>query len=587
MSYYITRIIAIISFISIFLSSLLSYLNPAKGYELSIYSSTPIFVWILLLVSIAGGVTIIVHNCYLELYRSSNFWIMGFFILILSRATLLSIPFIRGYLSWNGDIMTHVGLTKDILFTGYTINNCYPVMHVFLSEISLISGFSINFVANYITILVSSFYVISIYLLSTKIFNSKKIQLLTFASVAGVLFDGYHIFLVPNGWSLMYLPFILFCYFGSLPSRDTSIKYRLLLVITLLFYPFFHPLSSAFIIMIFIILSTTPYLYLDNKNSPEASISKLAAMNGLLIEVIAFFSWILSFKVFHNNIKKIYLSITGGYNLDPIAQMGGTLDKMDLSTLEFLELIVKLMGDTIIFLILSAIAFIFLLKQQENKNLNFRTLFIIIFSIGFLYISYLLKIIPGLENIGSERFLSYLVIFTPIPAAFTLQKILCKKRKFGSLFCISIILIASTISVFSIYPSPYVLSPNRQVSQMDINGMDWFLTYNNQKVSTAHILTPVFRFADEIQGIQNNSYSRYGMSLPDHFNYSLNQHFGQSYNMDKYAIITMTDKVVYDSVWKVVGRFNKNDFYKLETDSTVDKLYVNGETDVWYIHSNI
>ena len=41
-----------------------------------------------------------------------------------------------------------------------------------------------------------------------------------------------------------------------------------------------------------------------------------------------------------------------------------------------------------------------------------------------------------------------------------------------------------------------------------------------------------------------------------------------------------------DSMWDTVGRFNKDDFEKLEQDLTVNKLYSNGECDVWYIRAN-
>lgn len=44
-------------------SILMAYFNPAHGYELSLYKSTPSIVWICLVFSIIGGVSIIYVHC--------------------------------------------------------------------------------------------------------------------------------------------------------------------------------------------------------------------------------------------------------------------------------------------------------------------------------------------------------------------------------------------------------------------------------------------------------------------------------------------------------------------------------------------
>ena len=50
-------------------------------------------------------------------------------------------------------------------------------------------------------------------------------------------------------------------------------------------------------------------------------------------------------------------------------------------------------------------------------------------------------------------------------------------------------------------------------------------------------------------------------------------------------MMTMFDKIVYETVWTVVGRFLQNDFKKLEEDISVDRLYSNGDTSIYFIHS--
>lgn len=56
--------------------------------------------------------------------------------------------------------------------------------------------------------------------------------------------------------------------------------------------------------------------------------------------------------------------------------------------------------------------------------------------------------------------------------------------------------------------------------------------------------------------------------------------------MDKYAVITRFDRILYSTVWQTVGRFNSADFEKLEQDQIVAKLYSNSEMDVYFIYSS-
>ena len=150
---------------------------------------------------------------------------------------------------------------------------------------------------------------------------------------------------------------------------------------------------------------------------------------------------------------------------------------------------------------------------------------------------------------------------------------------------------ASIISILSLYPSPYVIRPNPEVTEMDMHGFEWFVDYKSRDIGCTCIMSPPYRFADAILGsIEADKRSDIGHSapaIPDHFNYTVCDRLGESYKKDRYAAITQMDKVIYDTVWEVVGRFHKEDFEKLESDKTVDKLYSNGECDVWYVRHRI
>mgnify|MGYP000197394530 CR=1 FL=1 len=304
---HLLKNIAIICFILIALSNIIAFFHPARGYELSIYKSTPALVWIFLIISIAGGVTIIVHQVYTKEYKNSNFWLFGLLILILSRMSLLYIPFIRGYYTWRGDNISHIGAVKDVLLTGHVATgNFYPGTHILLAELTSISGAPIELIANHITGLFSILYVVFIYLLATTVLHERGQQLLVFGAIGGVIFNDYEVFLRPNALSFLMLPLVLFLYFKH------SIKYRIPFVILLVLYPFFHPFSSIVLVASFIAIglsqATLGYKYKIGRKEREPF-----SIVPILIVLCILLPWILSFQWFELNIRLLFKRLTTGY----------------------------------------------------------------------------------------------------------------------------------------------------------------------------------------------------------------------------------------------------------------------------------
>ena len=203
-------------------------------------------VWILIILSFFGGASIILIQVVTKGNENNKIWLIGFLIIILSRVVLLYVPYIRDYISWRGDNIEYLGMVKDILVSGhFSIDNFYPITHIFLSSIVNITGVSDLIVANLCTTLISILFIFFTYVIVGAITHDKRKQMLSVV-IAGIvmLADGYNVILAPNGWSILFMPLLFFLYFKS---HDGS--YRLLLIILLVIYPFFHPLSSLIVII--------------------------------------------------------------------------------------------------------------------------------------------------------------------------------------------------------------------------------------------------------------------------------------------------------------------------------------------------
>jgi hypothetical protein len=143
------------------------------------------------------------------------------------------------------------------------------------------------------------------------------------------------------------------------------------------------------------------------------------------------------------------------------------------------------------------------------------------------------------------------------------------------------------LSVFGLFPSPYIHRPTPQITTMDMHGMEWSFDKKDRDIQYVHTMSVPYRFADAILGkderAQRSDIQRYAPFVPDHFNYPEKIYFGENYSSDKYLVLTKLDKIVYITVYKPVGRFNEADFIRLEDDPSVQSLYSNGECNVHYI----
>lgn len=584
------RILLSFSFMFLSISLLLCYYTPIDGYELSLYKSTPWIVWFTILFCDSIGLFTIISQKYI-LNSEGNFWMIGFLEIIFAKLLLLIIPYIRGYYSWRADNISHLGSVVDILSTGsITTSDFYPITHIYISEITLLTGCHILNTVNYSTIIISIYYIFCMYLLASVTLYSKRTHIMS-AVVAGIVsFNSYHRYLMPNGWSILYLPIVFYLYFKVHPKNKLSANYSVLLLISLIFYPFFHPLSSLIIMFLLLIIGIAQtVVQLSSitklKEEPVTTHLKSHFLNIIIVEFIIFISWLLSFRTFHMNLRRIFRDIASGSSPDVIQGMSNTLNKIDVTGFDFIILLIKMMGDDIIFLLFSICAFIILIKNRAllKRNMNLILILTMMFSIGLFYSLYLFNVVPGLKNIGSSRLLAYLILFAPLSASFVLDYILKRKYKIFPNLCIMLILLSSFISVFSLYDSPYIIRPNNMVTKMDVYGTKWVIDSTNESVNSAYIMTPLFRFGDAIIGNHNSRliFSKYDPGIPDHFNYSNNVNLGTSFSENIYFEITQFDRLAYTTVWQTVGRFNDADFMKLETDTSVYKLYNNGESQIF------
>lgn len=591
----ILKIIASICLTGLVVAALTAWSNPAIGYELDIYTSTPFAVWLFIILATLGGISIIVHQVATKGYENSNLWLMGFFVLILSRVSTMYIPYIRGYLTWDGDNISHVGLLKDIILTGhFSGNNYYPVTHSLLSQTVLITGISNFTVTNLSTTFLSVMYMLSSYLLATIALSHRGQRIIATLVTGTVVLQspGFNIdiLLLPNGWSILLLPLVFFCFF-----KVEEIQYRVLFLVFLVLYPFFHPLSSLMMMIFLAVIILTPLLFhlVMKRRWSLVAISSQFLFQSVLIEAAILLPWLLAFQAFNPNLRMLWRQITTGFGPDVIGDMQNQLGKVSTGLIDSLIIFLKLYGVSFGVIALALIGIILLTKQIIRGEIQRETsvlvfLFGVFISVGLLYFLYLLGA-PGLEAIGATRLLSYTTTFTPVLSGYALFELLrrvkTKLLAYTGLICL--IMTLSFLGIRSLYYSPYIIQPNLQITQMNMKGMGWLFSEKSTSISFVSVTSLPNRYADGILGTvessRRNDITSNLIHFPDHFAYNIYDTIGEQYSDNKYLAITKLDRILFNTVWRSVDRFNDDDFIKLDGDTTVDKIYSNKELDAYYI----
>jgi hypothetical protein len=490
--------------------------------------------------------------------------------------------------------MTNLGQVHDVVTSGHIApHNFYPVTHILLANAATISGLQIDSLSNLGTGAMSIFFVGSTYLLGRVVLKPRDRVILA-AAVASVAFNGYDVFLMPAGWSIFFLPLVILVFLRSRDSGDSN-AWRVAFIALLVVYPFFHPLSCLFLALCLTIFGALAILARRVRLYPNPGVERFYAIpwRHVLLLLAILLPWLLSFQTFRPNLLSLYESVVTGTSPSFAHQIGETLGKINVGLLGFVTYLIKTMGDDIMFLLM-AVLVIFQIRRTGGflafRNVDKVWLLGVILVTGAAFGLYLFNVVPGLGSLSADRFLMYAVVFSPVLAASFLGQYVNRrrlKRVLASVLSMMVLLGASILSVFSLYPSPYTMVPNAQVSHMDEEVYDWLFRNSDTTIPITSILSSPDRYGDMILGTVGWSDRFVSVTKPpDHLGFDKNGTQSTWVNSETYLVLSKIDRQAYVSVWKAVGRFNDKDFQAMSNNSYLAKVYSNGESETWLVHSS-
>lgn len=607
------RILKAISVLGFFLLAVVIILvlldGPATGYELSIYESLPWESWLCMCVSVALGFGIGIQQTLSQSTRRNTWWVVGLALVLGNNLVFLLLPALRGYVLYGReDVMTHVGYSVDIVRTGFlTAKDVYPIQHLLVAILSMVTNLSPLVISIYLTPLLSLLYAGFIFCLARSVFDDLRLVRLATLFSTVLLFSPmqYHSWLSPAGIGVLLMPFIVYVFLKNLISSSVEFSIAAVLVAGIML-PFLHPL--IWLVSTVTLLAIGLTIGFVQQRIVAASVRYKVRLGVVEISAIIFLTWFLSFYLAERLIKLVYERFFGsGLDLTMMERVLQSAEKVGLQWLDVAILTIKICGHDFIYIIFCVITAIFIilkvLKGQKGKvEVN---LFILVTTFICPGLFFLAHLFTTVVEFGVLRLVTTMVACAPLFVAYALRglgrsfqiesrsKFLAKISSLPTMFVILLACLCWIFGVASSFGWRFIRLPNQQVTRMDITGVAWLIEHRDPTVS-ADLNRMVSRLADGIfgtgwraaQGIYRvtGTTSPIG-ALPDHFARSSDRRLGEHFERDVYMPISMYDQVLHTIFFPEFEQFDQSDFEALYYDTTVSRVFTNGEFDMWYVQS--
>jgi hypothetical protein len=610
----------------------LAWKAPATGYESSIYTATPLLVWVLLGFSAACGIGITIHQVWTKQHETSRLWVLGLLLILFSYVALLSLHIIRGYAFWCfGDPATHLGEINDIIGTGYFGgNNFYPVATTYAAQLCQICDLDPVIFLNLLPVVFAVLYVVFMYLLAKSLLPDKgAVIIVTVASLAPL-----HISLsfIPNGLANLLLPMALFLLVKSYGAG--AWPWRGLVILMVFLFPVFHPVPAIALAAALAFMPVVKFIFdkIAKTTRKVFDSSVKFSLVALVILLIWGGWWVTSFPLAQGVMRSLAAesysipeatpAITEPtpviedasprpepYTLETAPAPGRTGGKVSnlarlIDAIRYAQAygysaaahIFNIYGAVFLYIVLTLIALPILWRRiaKQPKLGNFVSLYGPLAAIALAIVALYFTAV----GFSPLRFVMYIVLICTVFAGFMLYEIMGRARashwnRARIIAPILVFLILAGVfgsGVSTLYASPLTLSDNYQVTRTEIDGVNWLLQNKDYSLDISAHCLPTRRFAyflftREERGQRQDILSRTAYSIPSHFGYHKGAWLGEYYDEDSYMVLGQRDRLRYVEVYPELAkyRFYPEDFERLEGDPTVNKLYSNGGLEVYYI----
>jgi len=578
------------------LGIILSYLNPATGYESSIYSGTPVSFWI----SVCTAFLISVYLLFFTEETLARH--LGIVLGGKAMTGIVALPIIRGYYYiGEGDALKHLGRARDIDSGVLPMHELrYPTVHSLGVIVGHISGIKIRYsLLLFIVVFVLCFFIFVP--LSIKELTSSPIAT-RIGFVSGLLllplnFVGIHMQIHPTSQAVMFAPLLLFILI-SIYQRRTR-QFTILFMIVVPTFVMLHPQQAANFVLFFWTIVMVQLALIFSREDLGLRYTKHLFFPVVYLTIL-FWQWSQNIPAFEGNlgalVTNLLLRETGAATqIDSrglaLEQLGSSLEEIFLRMFLIALLYCVVTGLLICAVLAKTVGLAYLERLQNllvpsDRNKQHLILY---FSFGFittlgLFFAYVIA------DIRTQYFrhFGFMMMVVSVLGGVAITHIYSnmnmvidenQAKKVGMAVLLTFIL----VSVPVVYPSPYIFQSSGHVTEAQMNGFEQAFNYRQEEITYDKVRSSPHRYGQAISATKNSKHHYYidyeTVGVPDKF---ANQELREYLDRPVYLSITESDRVRETIIFNGF-KFNQEDFKYIENEPGINKVQTNGGLDIYLV----
>ncbi|MBX0288391.1 hypothetical protein EGH22_18840 [Halomicroarcula sp. F28] len=565
-----------------------AYLNPATGYELSIYASTPALFWVGSTVALLVSILVV----FSPATRGPR--MLGAVLGGVGMLSIVSLPIIRGYYYvGEADALSHLGTAMEMHagVRGFTENR-YPVVHTVGVVLHDVTGLPLRHTMLLLIVVFIACFFVFVPLVVRELTDDLT------ATYVG-LFSGFLLLPInhlapsyrvhPTSQAILFAPVFLFAFLLLYKNRTWPRSVMFLLLAPT--FVLLHPQQAASLVAFFGVIAVIQVLY-DVRSGRAGAQMRSWVLPEVAAYAVTFWLWVQQLPVFQQNTEQVIETLAGEIQFaESTARRTGSLDSVGGS---LPEVFMKLFFVSTAYILLTGVVLAVVVASVRRYRSNvpvdsiasdggkeqilLLSLFGGLVPVGLLFVIYL---VGGLSD-QYFRHLGLLMMFGTVLGAIGIGLVVRYVRQQRSAttarrLVVVALVVVTALSLPVVFSSPYIYDSSHHVTEAQVNGYETTFEYRAESIVFDDVRSPVFRYgrtlADSSASETDFYYQGCPDGIPDHFN---NQSLRAYYEEPVYVPVTGADKVRDPELWDGF-RFNHSDFDYLRTEPGIDRVQANGE----------
>ena len=555
---------------------------PARTYELSIYTSTPLLFWVGVVVALVTAVSVG--------FDTIDTPMRNFAILLggMCIVAVYDLPLIRGfYFYGSADSLTHMGITESLVRgTIGPTKVVYPLLHTLTIVIHYATGESLRQSILFAASIFLLVFLSGVPLVIRAITADRwylTIGVFSAMCVLPINLIGMYPFPFPTTQAVLYLPIILYLLLKA--WKTGQLGFKLALFVTYLGLILLHPQQAlSFILFVasaIVLKRATARVFVEDIYRKKWLLSSFC-----LAGVVTLVMWIVSTTEFKWALRSLVRKLLSSNNATLVSKKTGAISGSGQNVVAFFFI---LFGVSLVYISLSSIYFLLTygkyrqgllpssatgdFSKEEVHSLLFLALFPVLSLTGVYMLS------GDLSN-QMFRYLGFSMMVLTITGAIALGKLVpvltSRVNLRPSVVVKPLLVVFLLISVMTIHPSPFVFQGSEQVTESRVAGYEFAFAHQERGVYMMETQTPVFRYINFVYGVHRSGVgtiiktARYN-SVDDHYaNDSIHDR-----STPTYLTLTCYDRRIYTRLYH--GRhFSAADFKYINNHPGIDKPMTTG-----------